>query len=345
MAHITPYPPQKPDGRYRAVIRKTGFKVRSGIFPNRKAAENWARDIEREIDLRHYKDPVKFAKDTVGELFEKFRDEIVPHRKGKRWDKVRINMLLREAEFVKRRVPDLTAKDLRDWRDARLNQVSPQSVNRELNLISAIFTHAIKEWDYPYRVNPVHEVGRPAGGSGKPRNRRWNDHEIEAILKAAKYDPERPPVAGKDYVPWGLLLIIETAMRPNEFCSAKVADVQLERRCITLHDSKNGDARNVPLSTKAVKIVATLIKNKRPNDTLFPISSQTLSAYYRDVRKAAGLAEADLRFYDGKHEAISRMAPKFRDAVELSKVTGHRDLKSLSVYYNPKVEELADKLG
>ena len=341
MAHITPYK----NGGYRAVIRKTGFKTRSQIFPTRQAAKNWAREIEGNMDARRYKDPAKFAKDTIGALFEKYRDEVVPHRKGKRWDKVRINYLLREAEFVKRRVPELTPQDLREWRDGRLNEVQPQSVNRDMNLISSIFSHAMKEWDYPWMVNPVHEVARPKGASGKPRNRRWSDAELEAILKASNYDPERPPVIGKDYVPWGLLLIIETAMRPSEFCNAKVADVQIERRCLVLHDSKNGDSRNVPLSSKAVKIVATLVKNKRPSDTLFPITSQTLGVYYRDVRKAAGLQDADLRFYDGKHEAISRMAPKFRDAVELSKVTGHRDLKSLSVYYNPTVDELADKLG
>lgn len=341
MAHIAPYP----GGRFRAVIRKAGFKVRSGIFPTRKAAENWARDIERDIDRRQYKDPKHFAKDTIGALFEKFRDEVSPKRKGHRWEVVRINAMVRDAEFMKRRVPELQAKDLREWRDARLSKISPQSVNREMNLLSKVFTHAIKEWDYPWKVNPMREVGRPAGAAGKPRNRRWSDTEIETILAAAKYDPDKVPVKGMDYVPWGLLLIIETAMRPNEFCSALVRDAQLERRCLVLHDSKNGDARNVPLSTKAVKIVATLVKGKKPDDTLFPISSQTLGNYYRELRKTAGLADADLRFYDGKHEAISRMAPKFRDAVELSKVTGHRDLKSLSVYYNPTVDELADKLG
>lgn len=341
MAHIAPYK----HGGYRAVIRKAGYKTRSQIFPTLKAAKSWAREIEGSIDARRYKDPAKFAKDTIGALFEKYRDEVVPSRKGARWDKVRINYFLREAEFVKRRVPELTPQDLRDWRDGRVNEVQPQSVNRDMNLISSIFSHAMKEWDYPWMVNPVHEVARPKGSHGKSRKRRWSDAEIDLILKHSNYDPDRPPVVGKDYVPWGLLLIIETAMRPNEFCSTLVRDVHLERRCLVLHDSKNGDGRSVPLSTKAIKIVATLVKGKKPTDTLFPITSQSLGVYYREVRRKAGLADADLRFYDGKHEAISRMAPKFRDAVELSKVTGHRDLKSLSVYYNPTVDELADKLG
>ena len=110
-------------------------------------------------------------------------------------------------------------------------------------------------------------------------------------------------------------------------------------------DSKNGDERKVPLSSKAITILATLTQGKKPGEHVFPITSQTLGVYYRKARKAAGLAGANLRLYDGKHEGISRMAPKFRDAVELSKVTGHRDLKALAGYYNPHVDELADKLG
>lgn len=340
MAHIAPYE----GGRWRAVVRKAGYKVRSQIFPTKALAKGWAREIEGEMDSRRYKDPSKFAKDTVGSLFEKFRDEVCDQRKGGRWERVRINKLLREAEFMPRRITELQSSDLREWRNERLKQVSPMSVNREMNLMSKIFSHAIQEWGYPWSVNPIHEVSRPKGGTGKPRNRRWGDTELQALLTATNYDPERQPRTGYEHVAWGLLLMIETAMRPGEFCSAKVKDVNLARRYIRLHDSKNGDARDVPLSSKAVQMLTILVQGKRPEQTLFPVTSESLGKEYRDARKAAGLAEADLRFYDGKHEAISRLAPKFRDALELSKVTGHRDLRSLAVYYNPTVEELAAKL-
>lgn len=345
MAHITPYPPHKPDGRFRAVVRKAGYTTQSEIFSSKLAAKTWANGVEAQMDLKQYKDPRKFAKNTVAALLAEYRDKVVPKRKGAPWERTRINAMIRDEDFVKRRVPDLTPKDLREWRDARLEKVTPQSVNREMNLISSIFTHAINEWDYPWKVNPMREVSRPEGAAGKPRQRRWSDAEIETILKATNYDPKRAPVVGRDYVPWGLLLIIETAMRPSEFCTVKVANVQVERRCIKLEDSKNGDSRNVPLSSKAVQLVAMLVKGRKPEDKLFPVTAQTLGRYYREARNAAGLKDADLHFYDGKHEAVSRMAPKFRDAMELSKVTGHRDLRYLAVYYNPTVDELADKLG
>jgi integrase len=340
MAHISQYS----GGRWRAVIRRTGYKVRSAILPSKKLAETWAREIEAEMDSRRYKDPDKHAKDSVGSIFEKFRDEACPARKGGRWEIVRINKLLREAEFMQRRITELKSADIREWRNARLRQVSPQSVNREMNLVSSVFTHAIEEWDYAFPGNPVHEVGRPDGGGGKPRYRRWSDDELKAICAAAGYDANTPPTGGVEYVPWALMLMIETAMRPGEFCAAKVGDVNLKGRCLVLHDSKNGDARKVPLSTRAVEILKVLTSGKTADQQLIPMTSQSLSCRYREVRTKAGLKGANLRFYDGKHEAISRLSKKFANVLELSAVTGHRSLQSLKHYYNPTVEDLASKL-
>lgn len=39
-----------------------------------------------------------------------------------------------------------------------------------------------------------------------------------------------------------------------------------------------------------------------------------------------------------------QMARKL-DVLDLSRMTGHRDLKSLRRYYNPAAEEIADRLG
>lgn len=360
MATITKYP----GGRWRAVVRKVGFSTQSDIFPTRQRAEAWAKKLETEMDNHTFRDQAKFKTDDVGSIFERFRDEVcqpsldaiqagkkpteagLAHfRKGARWDIVRINSLLENAEFMKRRISVLQPADIRAWRDERVKQVKAISVKRELGLISGVFRHAINEWSYPFPFNPCHEVSRPQITGKIKRERRWSQDEIDALCKACDYDPATPPKAQLDYVPWGLLLMIETAMRPSEFCNARVADVHLAQRYVHVIDSKNGDDRKVPLSSRAITILATLTRDKKPTDPVFPITSQTLGVYYRKARKAAGLADSNLRFYDAKHEGISRMAGKFRDAVELSKVTGHRDLKSLSTYYNPHVEELADKLG
>jgi integrase len=50
-----------------------------------------------------------------------------------------------------------------------------------------------------------------------------------------------------------------------------------------------------------------------------------------------------LHFHDSRHEACTRLSNKLT-VLELARVIGHRDLKSLLIYYNPTPEELAAKL-
>jgi integrase len=338
MASVTQYR----DG-WRAVVRRIGYPVTSKTFKLKKDADAWSREIESSMDNNKYRDLAKAKEHTVGAIFERFRDEVCDSRKGGRWDKVRINHLIKTAEFAKRRLDQLKFEDVRDWRDARLKQVSAPSVNREMNLISGIFRHAIEEWSVPMSANPVHMVSRPKG-SDRQRNRRWRDHELQAVLDAAKWDEAVKPKTGKDMVPWALLVALETAMRPSELAALRVGDFLPEERCARLLDSKNGEGRDVPLSTKAMGYLAFLVEGRKTDELIFMVSWESLSVYYRQLRKKAGLDNSDLRFRDTRHEATTRLSRKFSNQLELAAVTGHKSLQSLKRYYNPTAAELAKRL-
>ncbi len=292
------------------------------------------------MDKAQYREPGDSLRVTVRSLLEKFRDQVSPARKGARWETVRINSFLKHADFVERRLDQLQSDDLRAWRDERLKTVSGASVNRELNLLSGVFSHAIKEWSVPLRDNPVHLVKRPPGG--KPRRQRWSEDQIQDLLRAIEFDESKRPIRGRDYVGWAVLLAIETAMRLGELCSLHVADVNLAERYVVLHDTKNGDGRHVPLSTRAGDLLAKLIERKGPKERVFPVVSESLGLYFREARDKAGLH--GVRFHDTRHEAATRLSKKLANVLELSAVTGHRSLQSLKIYYNPKAQELAAKL-
>ena len=49
-------------------------------------------------------------------------------------------------------------------------------------------------------------------------------------------------------------------------------------------------------------------------------------------------------FHDSRAEAIWRLSKKL-DVMELARVIGHRDLKSLLIYYDASADELSAKLG
>ena len=53
---------------------------------------------------------------------------------------------------------------------------------------------------------------------------------------------------------------------------------------------------------------------------------------------------ADLHFHDARHEAITRLARKI-DVLDLARMIGHRDPRSLMVYYNATATDIAGGLG
>lgn len=277
---------------------------------------------------------------TVVTLFNRYRDEVANAMKGRN-ELATIKRLIRDAPFMSIRLDQIRPADIRDWRDARVKKVQPQSVHRELNSISAVFTHAIKEWSAPLAINPAHLVSRfPM--ADKARDKRWNDTDTAAFLKACGWKEDVAPKTGRDYVGWALLLAIETAMRVGELCLPTVADFHPEKKYIHLADTKNGDQRDVPLSIKAIKYFTILCKDKKPGDKIIPINANTMGEYVLDVRIKAKLKH--LMFHDTRHEAATRLSKKLSNVLELSAVTGHRSLKSLKRYYNPEPHELASKL-
>ncbi len=58
--------------------------------------------------------------------------------------------------------------------------------------------------------------------------------------------------------------------------------------------------------------------------------------------REAGLK--DLTFHDLRHEATSRLAKLLPNPLDLKRVTGHRDLKSLDRYYQPAPEDISRQI-
>lgn len=69
----------------------------------------------------------------------------------------------------------------------------------------------------------------------------------------------------------------------------------------------------------------------------------TLDAAFKRAIQRAGLV--NFHFHDLRHTAITAMAERLPNLIELSAVTGHKSLAMLKRYYHPDVAELAKKLG
>jgi integrase len=245
---------------------------------------------------------------------------------------------------MSRHLDQIRPSDIQDWRDKRLKQVAKGTVNREMNTLSGVFSFAIEEWRIPLAFNPVHQVKRPPNSDVK-RDRRWEQSEIDAVLTASGFDPQQKPTNLRAYAGWAIAIAIETAMRKGELLKVTAKDYRPADQYLFVPDTKNGENRKVPLSTKAIALLDVLVKGLKPTDKIFPLSSSWLAQCFDKAKLDAGLADANLRLHDGRHEAATRLSEKLSNVLELSAVTGHKSLQSLKRYYNPKPADLAAKLG
>lgn len=325
MATIT-----KQGNSWKAIVRRQGYPTQTKCFTLKSAAEQWARQTELEMTDGKY---ITVSKKSVKSLFEKFRDEVCPERKGCRWEVVRINAFIRDIDWMKLPVNKMSDEVLTKWKDDRLKKVSGATVNREMNLLSAVFQHARQVWKIKMQENPIGLVKRPP--KGKARNRRISDDEYKAVVD---YCNGTTPESATWYAGKMFAFSIETAMRMGEVSELLWADVHIKKRFLTVRDSKNTDSRHVPLSSAAIKLLS---ETPKTDAFVFPANKGSVGTMFRRAIGALGIQ--DLHFHDTRHEGVSRLAKKF-DVMQLAKIIGHRDINSLMIYYNPTIEDLAGKL-
>ncbi|MCA9250980.1 MAG: site-specific integrase [Phycisphaerales bacterium] len=192
--------------------------------------------------------------------------------------------------------------------------------------------------------NPVLLMRRPA--PARARNRRLVGGEEARLLNALDSGGQDAkgrflPGTRNPWIKPIVQLMIETAMRRGEILGMCWEHVDLKARTVFLPDTKNGDSRTVPLSPAAITIVANLPRSI--SGRIFPISANAFKKAFNRARTMAGIK--DLRAHDLRHEAASRLAEHLDNILELSAVTGHRDVRMLKRYYHPDASKLADKIA
>lgn len=327
--------------QYQATVRRLGYPTRTQTFISKRDAEAWARRTESEMERGLWKDTSAAETTSLGDIFKRYRLEVTPGKKGAEVEAMRL-LRLEKNPLAKIRLSALSSMNLAAYRDERLKVVQSGTVNRELDTISAAINVARKDWGMQMD-NPVEMIRRPKKPRG--RDRRLEPVEEQQLLAALEGQRRADGTFGKGTRnPWIkpiVLLALETAMRRGELLSMEWKNVDLRRRFVHLQDTKNGDARNVPLSSSAVAVLEGLPRSI--SGKVFPITSNALKLAFDRACRTAGIE--DFHFHDLRHEAASRLAEKLSNILELSAVTGHKDLKMLKRYYHPRAEDLARKLG
>lgn len=350
MATIT----QNSAGNWKAVIRKKGWPTAIKTFRTKKDSRDWARRVEDEMLRGVYIDRAPSERMTLRAAMARYLKEVTPTK-----SKTTIPREKNRAKLVLDALGDyslaaITPQLVAAYRDQRMTTPSPKTgnllsgntVRLELALLSHLYTIAIKEWGVGLTYNPAALVRKPK--PPKARDRRiTKEEETRLLVECAKHS--------NPMLYWIVILAIETGMRKSEIVTLKHGQVNIQGRFAYLPDTKNGEARTIPLTKTATKILEIAVDHPiRPIDTNLIFWGDAkdkatgerkpydFTEAWEEARARAGLP--DLHFHDLRHEAISRFVEAGLGDQEVAAISGHKTMQMLKRYTHLRSENLVEKL-
>lgn len=161
-----------------------------------------------------------------------------------------------------------------------------------------------------------------------------------------------------------VVIATESAMRMRELYTLTLDQVRLDVCTVFLEKTKNGDKRQVPLSSVALAELKEYLKVRtipegHRQDALFPWwsgvqhgaknakelvrLSDYLSKLFISIFEVAKCD--DLKFHDLRHEATSRLFEKTTlSEMQIMKITGHKSHRMMMRYANLRGSDLASRL-
>lgn len=352
--------------RYDVQIRKRGAPSLFKTFATRTAAESWEREQLTNIERGTYRPTRQAETMTLSDALDRYIEDVLHEKKASGWVES-MSRTIKADTIARYPLIALSSEELAGYRDRRAKarvrnaitrgrgenksttmvelarKVSPESVRKELGLIRRAIDHVRREAGVHLAAgNPTDLVRKPKPSKG--RDRRLRPGEETQLLEAARLDPNDPggAHARTRWLEPLLIFTLETGSRRGEVVTLDWKDVDLKKQIAVLRDTKSGEDRVIPLSTRAVEALKALPRPLRGGQ-VFPLTANALAQQWKRLVARAGID--DLHFHDLRHEAVSRLFEKGLNPMEVASVSGHKTLQMLKRYTHLKAEDLARKLG
>ncbi len=348
---------------FQARIRLKGFAEQAATFERLTDAKKWVQNTESAIrDGRHFK-TTEAKRHTLGDLVDRYVRDVMPSKPKSEAHQTR------QLKWWKSRIgtytlADVTPSLLAEYRDklasgmlddgSMTRQVkqsvrlktkilpveprAPATVLRYIAALSHAYTIAVKEWGW-LDSNPMLKVTKPKQPQG--RVRFLSDDEREALLRECKAS-NHPDL----YL--AVVLALSTGARKMESMGLHWDQVDLNRKVITLYETKNGEIRALPLVHHAYELMKERAKIRRidtnlvfPNKRLEKQADQTAKNKKSEkpiclrlpFEKALDRAEVkNFRWHDLRHSCASYLAMNGASLAEIAEVLGHKTLQMVKRY-------------
>ena len=373
---------QFPNGTWQYTFKKAGVLEKPIYLTFDTQEEGDAFAARLEALLAKGIVPVEFQKQdrvlSIAELVREYERDAHPSSK----DMAALRTILPKRGAVL--LDKINAAWVDDWitEMKRVDNIAPATIRAKVGALARCTDWGMRKGfckfpDHPLRSLPegysqyTKADGQQAAVGARrdiERDRRLEPGEWERImavieagfLKRAQrpliLEGRRDKVALKCFA----VLAVESAMRMREIFTLTYGQVDFEKRTIFLDKTKNGDKRQVPMSSVALKELKDFAcrdgaKERLPDERVFPFwngdtasreldaTSDFLSSLYVDIFEQAGCH--GLRFHDLRHEAVSRLFERTNlSETQIMKISGHKSHKMLMRYANLRGSTLAAAL-
>ena len=309
----------KANGTWYVQFRYTDWKgerqqkLKRG-FATKKEAQAW----EREFLMQKQAD-VNMTFESFAQLYEK---DMKPKLKLNTWlTKESIIQKKILPYFGKRKLSEITAKDVMDWQnairgltDAKGKPYSPTYLKTVHNQLSALFNHAVRY--YGLQVNPAAK----AGNMGVEERREMLFWTKEEYLKFADAMMDKP----LSY--YAFEMLYWCGIREGELLALTPTDFDFEAGTVSISKSyqrlKGKDVITTPKTKKSNRVIKMpkflcgemedylkMFYSTGANERIFPVSKHYLHHEMDRGAKAAGVKR--IRIHDLRHPYVKHTTKIF----------------------------------
>ena len=327
----------KGKGTWIVEFRLRGHYIKEAI-PEARTKEQ-AEQAQTKIKRDVFDD--KYNRAAGNKDFPEFVDEVfVPWAKASKrsWqdDEERARPL---KEFFKaKRLRDITPMLIEKYKQQRLNTTtlhkrkrSPATVNRELQVLSKVFSMAYDNG--LVETNPMRRVHKLREA---PARERYLTNEEEKSLFAIL-------VGRRAHIRPIVVVALQTGMRQGEILGLKWENIDFEQGTIYVAHTKTGRPRKLPMSGPVEAELRSLKQDSLPHEHVFSYSRTGLKlTTFRHAWEGACTAAkiSGLRFHDLRHTFATRLRARGVHEMDIMSLLGHTTLQMTSRYTHAMPQNL-----
>ena len=325
-------------------------KLKRG-FATKHEAQAWERDF-----LQQKQADINMTFESFVALYEK---DIKPKLKLNTWlTKESIIQKKILPYFKKRKLSEITAKDIIDWQneirgltDSKGKPYSTTYLKTVHNQLSCIFNHAIKY--YGLQINPAAK----AGNMGTEERREMLFWTKDEYLKFADAMMDKPI----SY--YAFEMLYWCGIREGELLALTPADFKFEAETVTINKSyqrlKGEDIITTPKTPKSNRVIKMpkflceemqdylkQLYGAEPDSRIFPITKHYLMREMERGCKETGVKR--IRIHDIRHSHVSLLIDRGFSALAIADRVGHESIDITYRYahlFPTRQTDMADKLN